>query len=294
MPPSRKRTWEACLKSVVVGLSDRQLVTGLSISIKAIDMYTKGTIDTYHLGIAGDLALLSNTVHATSLLLSNTERHKKHAQSGQDGTSTKWSSRGGGSIHIALTVWRRTCMLATFTLLLALRCLPLKSLDVFSCLSQCATTTNHSGFIEVGVFVFILILLHVPVLSSFGNTSAKAGCWILNRLPLNGLSKILRTTNAFFKFTVPILATFFRMMRGLSVSLVYATFMIVSPILVTTTIRINFTFAQQVMSDDDRRLESELGFGQMVPLLLLMLPFMSAIEAYYGDFPYTLGANTSN
>ena len=42
------------------------------------------------------------------------------------------------------------------------------------------------------------------------------------------------------------------------------------------------------LSGGELRMEHSMGFGQIIPLILLMLPFMAAATAYYGELSVTL------
>ena len=106
---ARDGPWEKSMKGVVLGLSDTQLVTGLSISITAYRMYAKGTIDLYHFAIATDLSWSSIGVHALCLWLPQTIGQWPVAPSTQTSGSQQLTSppkHKGQWVRVGVLVWR--------------------------------------------------------------------------------------------------------------------------------------------------------------------------------------------
>lgn len=277
----RRRLWSNILEQIVVSLSDQQLVTGLSILIVGCSMNSYGTIDVYHFVTVTDLAWLSANTHAMSLIL--TRRYLRQARreprdddtSDHDSICLYESDRAGHRSLIGLTAWRMLCIYSTVAMLLfGLVDTSYEDLyDSFACPMRCMPL-NDPGSTSLGVTIFEIASL------AWGYGRILAETLLLRiRLPENVVTTIKRTWVG---------RSIVRGIEWILILLLSSTWTVFEQLvwfsIGTWVLYSDLSWGRSLLSKEQLQIEKEWGFGQLVPLLLLMLPFMNAAQAYVGKF----------
>ena len=262
---SRSDAWQSCFKGILLGLSDQALVTGLSITIAAL-VFGSNDMSVYHFEIAMDLASLALGVHLLSSLVLSA-RYIQPFRGGVD--SARNQTHQGWVVQLVLIIWRRFCMFATTVLLIFMW-----STTSFDTLPNCPT--KCSGYealpsskwhklrsrtipiIVADTFLFV-VLGDLPN----GEIVPKAWwSWLTWHPYLRLLYRI--------EFLVSLIMAF-----GFSCC-------------AATLLAHDYIKGSSYLSGGELRVEHSMGFGQIIPLILLMLPFMAAATAYYGELSVTL------
>lgn len=247
------------MQSIVIGLSDQALATGLSLSLSSLVLYNKGTIDKYSFCIASSLACLANGVHILSVILVRTE--KKGEVSPKLDRILYLPFGRGQHIQVVIWAWRRFCMFASLAMFCAMFVIHLSPIEgpsgevLHTCPARCSFTTAPNGrptanHIAVPVMLFVCTLFAVALVegennSFFPNILEHSPTWI---------RKWLHQV-----FAVSVFCVYF----GLGLWI------------------LNFAITFKSLNQGGKY----WGFGQIVSLVLLMLPIMAAAETYQGEIP---------
>lgn len=267
---SRSDAWQNCFRGILLGLSDQSLVTGLSITIAAL-VFGSNDMSVYHFDLAMDLASLALGVHLLSILVlsvdyivpfrgevgsSRGQRHKQHQ---------------GWVVQLVFIIWKRFCMFATTILLVFMwsttnlgtspqcptRCVGSDGLPT----SKWQKLRTSTVYITSANTFFFVLLVNAPN----GNFVFEAWSW-LNWLNWPPSQRLL-----------------YRIGFGVSLIMAFGFSCCAATLLAHDYIK-----GRSYLSGGELRVEHSMGFGQIIPLILLMLPFMAAATAYYGEFSVTL------
>lgn len=274
---SRPGAWRNCFNGILVGLSDQALVTALSITIAALSFGK--TMATYHFRLAMDLGSLAIGVHVLSILVPYIRYRDEYNDTGVLRNPENQPSHQGRRVRIALLLWRRLCMLATAILIsimlhwtdfnLPPKC-PVKCAGKFT-----NPLTRWQAFRKnivklilteaCSLFFFVDLPRLVPVKKS----------WQLQYPTISSMLRYSRISC----FSLYLLAAF-----GFYCS-------------AATLLIHDYVEGRSYMGKGEQHLENAMGFGQLVPIILLMLPFMAAGTAYHGKFcacpaPWLINADT--
>lgn len=301
-----RRCWLIALTAydVVLSLSDTQLVTGLAMLIAALIRLANGLITVYHFSIVTDLVWLASSSHGLSLLVVRSfDESVKPEQRGSESwlRSSLPASRYARSVRVVLMLCMASmlfacCFMTGYTYWY----------DEFSCPAKCtldSDTWNLKGgeplqwmvvnffFIiwEYSIGIFMLIprcrewwMSSVRPLfpRNFNELDFEPGSWKAGRagVPLRVLASHKRP-RAVLRFVWHLLSS---------------EFMSFVQTLAWFSLDIYWIFGQipdhlqdrpighSLMEDpDERKAEDGItGFGQVIPIILLLIPILQIFEAY--------------
>jgi hypothetical protein len=256
----RPGAWKKCMESIVTALSDQALATGLSISISSLVMYNKGTIDKYHFCIASSLACLANGVHILSVILVQTN---KKGEAINKSTGIRGLSFGQGQhIQMVIWAWRRLCMLASLAMFCAMFVIHLGPHNrelrkkQATCPARCSFTSDgvpSASQIAPPVLLFVFTVIAVILVDGKNNSFVPD---ILDHLP-PWMRKWIHA--------VGLAVLIFCVYLGLGLWILFG-----------------FPIQSSLRGQTDWAKGTRWSFGQIVSIVLLMLPIMAAAEAYQG------------
>ncbi|KAI1074247.1 hypothetical protein F5B20DRAFT_564252 [Whalleya microplaca] len=286
--------WAECLYDVVLTLSDQQLVTGLAMLITGIPKLNDGSLTVYHLNIATDLAWFSSITHLLTLLVIRS--FEDSVKPGAPNRTAPWKSSWSYRIPVLV---RSALMVIMASLLLY--CCWISGYsdwdDVDECPALCTVPYAKGGAPLRWVVVnFILILSGYSQALLMQSRSVRMW-WMSKRHCLLGrkdLDPSHQQSKNMAQHT-PATATVKPLTRLYAV-FIYVWFFFASEtydILSAITWFIlggYWTFTDRQAGHDlmdGIELEKEtslLGFGQLVPLILLLLPLLQFSESYASKF----------
>ncbi|KAH8682701.1 hypothetical protein BX600DRAFT_522175 [Xylariales sp. PMI_506] len=279
-------------KDVVLSLSDTQLVTGMAMLVAAVIRLSAKSISVYHFSIVTDLVWLSVNTHGLSLLVvrSYTESAKKERRGEEP-------SRAQKRISSTLARGIRIFLMGS-TAVLLLYCCWVSGYEYwyeeFECPAQC--TLDVSGRKD-GVpkqwmiinFFFILydnllaIIMLIPHAREWWNDkirirfaqNAEHADWPSRFIAIfNGGER----TRVWIKFPFRWIWYFFA--SELFAFLISVTWFILGVFWILAHDQ-DRQSGQSLMVDDQKSEENMIeGFGQLVPLVLLILPVLQVFEAW--------------
>lgn len=296
--PIRNRTKNAniladCFFRLTFALSDQQLVTGIAMMIAGLRMLAQGTISVYHFSLVRDLAFFSSNAHLLSLIvLWRTFTSNR-----------KYLKKTGKRRRFALTFttkWRFFCMFVFFVLLIAANWATASRHwdNMYDCPAACVPrgVENFGGTPLAWAIASTYFLVN-----GYAQWAMQLGEKVLDqekvvrrkvRVLVAGTEEALRRQLKDY----PTMVKLCRAMRLVALSLRFFAFSAATELLtmlgwfaVDTYFTVEDKMAgYQILSDKEWRRENEMGFGQIVPLVLLMLPLMTFLEAYHGELnsPY--------
>ena len=296
----KKELWVTALTNVLVGLSDQQLITCLAILLIATIKMAYGEFSVYHFSICVDLAWFSLGVHTITLavLSSRFRRRVKFPQRANTlGHQTDLKDNGRireGPLPI-MTGLR--LLLMGFCGILMIFCLVIQGYeywwDVFGCPVDCVRRDlggrygGISGAWSTAMIVMLLITLPAAMMN------------LTNRGV--DFSKDLRFTymrrlHDALKPNAQSRPTSAKLYDGL-VAIPRCSWWWFNSILVSTllniiwfgiginTLYVDRAHGHEIIRDQGTKNEElEWGFGQIVPLVFCVLPFIAAGEAFWGKF----------
>lgn len=286
----RAALFAAVLQDVVLTLSDQQLVTGIAILTAGFVLLSNGSISVYHFSIVQDLAWLASNTHLLSILvirdrlLSNSDLRSDDKL--PTGLSLFTFRKGFKGDVPFVRGWRAFLMIAHGALLLASTIVTgfvnWGDDDVFICPAQCTLPYEKGGVPGQWMAANIaLIAISYPttMFSIFESLTRmwirlreKGQAWLDDTLHHDRLKRVLRAVlpwcmplwHFLFSDTADILTQSIWFALGIYYLLA------------------DLYHGRGLMSGEELVAERRLGFGQLVPLLLLMLPLMVALESYKG------------
>jgi hypothetical protein len=280
--------WSECFYRVTMTLSDQQLVTGIAILAASFKLLNEGTITAYHFTIARDLAFFSSNAHLLSLL----------ALWSFWGSERKTSRLTGFQRRFPVpfvTKWRFFCMLVFLGLLMAATWHTAYGLwdDWASCPARCIPKGRNNMGGEPLAWAIASTYFLVTQYTSY---AMALGERILGR------AEALRTRTRKVDDAVeerlkeiPVVLLMYKGVRGLAVVWRFYNFSEFFELLEMMAwflancywVSQNREAAKDVFGNStrgkkERAREDEWGFGQIVPVLLLMLPLMTFFSTYHG------------
>lgn len=279
----RPRRIAECLDVVVLSLSDQHLVFGIAILVAALKMLRERSISVYHFSIAVDLAWFSSGVHLASLVVIG--RCISYRRAELQSFPIAQRSRDGFPF---VEVWRAFCVVVLASLLITALTVPgcRTWYSNFNCPAHCASFNGVGDVRERWMIALVCsILISYPYyLINIFETSKDRQIRVLNKI-----EKVDRSIVESVKFTlVEVMYACLRIPLRCLWYLYTSDFWIAAEAIawfsfgLWSVIRDRST-ARGLMSPEEIVKEgTTTGFGQLVPLIMLMLPLMTLTEAIQG------------
>jgi hypothetical protein len=279
----QNRGWDvdvlaACAGDLAQSLNDTQLVTGAAILVAAlVGLHREdsaGPMTVYHFTIATDLAWLSAGSHIASL---HTETHQHGSRSG-----AKTRPRYG--LTIRLSLWLRIILILAMGALLAYAtwvggytCW----YDTFDCPAKCTTSYERGGEPKKSMIVSLCFICIVYPMELFQLLEAAGyfrfgGFNIFNNTPPRIDSKRSLAQNAYIVLHWALFSIWDFLSSDCFGTLQF-TFWFMWGCFLLIGDRI---LGHREMSAEQAAGEDRTGFGQLVPLVLLLLPLMALMDSY--------------
>jgi hypothetical protein len=269
--------WTDILETFVLGLSDQQLITGLLVLIVAYTKYLPRY--NFNFFIAGDLVFFSNITHAATLttLRSYLRRHGK----------LKWCRIALAYLTSLLWVVQTCIYLAFFP---SLR----HSSPVPARLAFYAEIIQIIGIIWINFVVLLPLFLseRAIMLREALRPSSQVGCpdieacigviedvWQKN--PRGGLGR------GFARFYIWLCQRYIRQKPRILRVAMWITLEVVFPWYSTILILVGLfalALVYLVVDVQDGGIANEWGFGQLLPIFMILLPMFAIFETYVGTF----------
>lgn len=298
--PRDSRLWALCFYDVTIALSDQQLVTGLALLIAGlIKLFHDRSITVYHFSIVSDLAWFSANTHLLSLLV---------------------VVRFDGSVKPALTMtreqrreftrWPRFSTLIRMTLMIVLAALLLCCCaitaykdwnDEWCCPAICTVGLSWGGeplrwfLVSLVLNIYAYSIAIPSVLKRFRVE------WLANIKPFlfeqpssdaNPIEDTSRTSNLFVRALSAVTLAFRSFVIYPIWCFLASEFVSILEMIAWFALGINWTTTDRARAHDPTIMlpkeaddEESWGFGQLVPVILLLLPVVQFIESFSGVWP---------
>ena len=295
----KKELWVKALTKVLLGLSDQQLVTCLAILIVAVVKLADGSLTVYHFTICVDLAWFSNGVHTMTLgILSSSFRRR--VKFPQRATSLDQFSDEGGAEKVRK---RRLPLMTGFRIalmsicgILILFCLVIEGYrswyDVFHCPVDCARRDlkgKYGG--EPGAWstaMISLFLLSYPKdvmgLSNRGIKFIRHVRFhhmkkLYSRLKPRGPPNSIKARS--YSILVSIATYGWWLFNSIICDIIFNFVWFGIGI---WSLMDDRAWGHEIMKTQNvENTELRWGFGQLVPLIICILPFITAGENFWGN-----------
>ena len=282
--------WAESLFEVVVMLSDQQLVTGIAVLSSAIYLRNRGSIAVYHYTIATDLAWFSSNTHLLSLLalrghLSEERRRAAHTPS----LNRSFHRRIMRTFPAA---WRATFMIIMVILLIYANTFTgyAEWYDQFGCPAKCLPVYPLGGTPLRWLIVNLALIFWAYSASLIGLFGASRNQWLHLRGRIVDNDREIKTALSQRPVMLAAYVVFsfacFAIWLFLGSEIFEVLFQVVWFVLGIIWLLQSRRSGQLLMDCEERKAENKLGFGQLVPILLLALPVMAFFEALYSRFLY--------
>ncbi|KAG4442274.1 hypothetical protein IFR05_002265 [Cadophora sp. M221] len=262
--------WSEALFEIVMQLSDQQLVTGTAMLATIIYLRNQGAISVYHYTMATNLAWFSSNTHLLSLLILRgwLSEERKIAERDKDVPSRRKSRRESIFAEYR-SIWRGMFMIIMAVLLIYTNLFMAYEdwLDRYNCPVNCVPSEPIGGEPKKWLIVNLVFILSSYPIALIGLFAFTRGKWMKRR----GLIKDWDDRNK-------------DLFRGLIIHRPYRFVLLFQIAWFGLGIRWvveDRKRGHDIMSHDEKNIENTLGFGQLVPILLLVLPVMSFLEVGY-------------
>lgn len=287
--PQRRRRFTfyiQVLETMVLGLSDTQLVTALAILIIGFAGLDNAGISVYHFTVITDLAWMSSNSHLLTLILLRKylreqdldERERFFVRTTPTCLSPSEEfrcRRHRKNMEKVVKLWRLVGMFLIFCCLFAAGLVEGHQhwADHFQCPAKCVIQDlpGNIGGRPQKWMITSLTLLQTAYLTSI--VPVFTGSMQLWKSFRDRIMQLLPKRNRFvriLRFALWSYSCALSQILGQMAWFCIGTWCIVSDV----------ARGQSLLKENT---EIELGFGQIVPLILLMLPVMAAIETWYGE-----------
>ncbi|KAF2010043.1 hypothetical protein BU24DRAFT_414484 [Aaosphaeria arxii CBS 175.79] len=279
-----------CFFRVTLTLSDQQVVTGIAIMIAGLKLLAENHISIYHFSVVRELAFFSSNAHLLSLI-------SLWAYLSSDRKRYRTTGRYRRIPLAFSTKWRLVCFFAFFVLFLTVTWMGAdRDWDnEFGCPVKCAShNVKDFGGQPLGWAIAITYLLF----TGYTFYALQLGEALVDRNKTVRRWIIAKWSSVDDKVTrriarSSILLKLFHGLKTIAYAwrmYVYSDAMELLTMLGWYTANLYWLIEDKKegsrwMSDEQWTIENEYGFGQIVPLVLLVLPIMTFLEAYYGKKP---------
>ena len=282
--------WSEALFEIVMLLSDQQLVTGTAMLATIIYLRSQGAITVYHYTIATDLAWFSSNTHLLSLVVLRgwlSEERKIAKRDRQFNTRPR--SRSRSILNEFRSIWRAIFMVVMAILLIYTNLFVAYEewYDHYNCPANCVPSKPIGGEPKRWLIVNLSLILYSYPLALVGLFGLTRSAWMKVRRDVRAWDK--NDENVVRKLAGrPVY-------RALSTVVLGIWYLLASEIFEVGEQIAWFGLGIKWVVDDRRRghgimlhdeavTEDTIGFGQLVPILLLALPIMSFLEACYCEY----------
>ncbi|KAI0423750.1 hypothetical protein F5Y09DRAFT_354644 [Xylaria sp. FL1042] len=273
----RSKKLSYVLYDMVVCLSDQQLVTGIALLVAAIKLLNDSTIVVYHFSIAMDLIWFSSNTHLLSLIVVRSfKKSMKPNHLNENRTQTKKSMKRYPLVY-------RVTLMSILALMLLYACWIEGYVgwggDSFNCPAKCTIPYEKGGEnLQWAIANITFIILDYSVTFALLSTSLR-GYWLDHLRPRllrdrSASGKPSRKVNHLAKKTFAVFLYFF-------VSETFEVlFQIIWHILGYISLFSDRNLGHSLMSQQQIEEEDSLGFGQLVPIVLLALLILQLLEYF--------------
>jgi hypothetical protein len=284
------------LFSFVLSLADMQLVTGIAVLAAAVIKLHRGNISVYHFNMVTNLAWFSSNVHLLALLAIRTElvgsfKHGRRWLPPPSQAGLSMSGRAKSAFSWGGDILVRVIAMLTLAALL-LYCSYVSGArgwyDNYNCPAACANGKAKGGQpLAWTVVNFALVLLTYPERCLF--LWPKAGEWWIDKarhwiVDYQGRPKPDRDQR--ISLWRKGFAWVWYVGSSETLEVAVSGFLWFALGVYWTFYDRNTTHAEWEDYSDIGKENDVEGFGQLVPLLLLGLPFLQVLETYCGEFIY--------
>lgn len=263
---TRRELWTKTLERILLGLSDQQLVTGFAIAIAGLSRipYSEGNLKMYHMVLVSDLVWLSHNTHLLTLVVL-----RRYFQ------DHKWSA----AIRTFLM-----CCLAICLIIASIITGHVHTYDYYRCPVACMIQDWTPGGVPGKWMVVNIVLLFygyifaiMPLFDWSRRPYERIILWLEDIYsPRSDRSRTSKTVGWLVKvFVYDILMSAALEIVGMSGWFGAGVYWLLDD-------RNNGQkLLRQAGAEDENNWN---GFGQIVPLFLLLLPTVMAVETYFGTF----------
>jgi hypothetical protein len=276
--PESARTWSNSLYAIIMAISDQQIITGIAILSASIRALEQRSITVYHFNIIMDMAWLSSNVNLICLCVMRSFLDSTHLSNAIS------YSRSHSPVPRFLRI---VAMLVLAALLL--HCSSISGYELWddhvNCPALCITRGKRGGYPHrqmIVTFIFVIqsytfqIARVTPAIRRFFSKALKPRFQSLDQ-KMTG-----RLENSTFRLLL------YAGVRRAAVVLWYfftSDFEFMLEMLAWFVLGLYWTFTDRKeghnhMEHDEIWKENHIGFGQLVPLLLIVLATLAGMEAY--------------
>jgi hypothetical protein len=293
----KAKIYSEILFDVIVTLSDQQLVTGIAMllaGIIGIRDGNPGSMSVYHFSLVSDLAWLSSNTHLASLLVVRAYRNSRKPKSKPESEDERREqnpntiikgNRFGGFLPRSI----RIVLMAVQAMLLLYCSYRLGNVDIyvqFRCPIACTDPKVSGGVPRDWKIVNFVLILYAYPFQIFQSFETLSEYWNRRLRPKIIDHKSLHSTptqrqgiwnSKACRLLWPGLWYF------LASETVEIAQLIVWFILGIYWVASDRVGGQQLMEPGEIETENRWGFGQLVPLVLLILPLIQFLDSYEGN-----------
>ncbi|KAI1843013.1 hypothetical protein JX266_010866 [Neoarthrinium moseri] len=287
------QVWGRVLYDMVVGLSDQQLVTGIALLVTAIIKLYNGSITVYHLNIVTDLVWFSSNTHLLSLLVVRSFEQSVKPNQRQPANNARRPRQFKAKLPSLIRALLM-CILAGMLLYLTWVSACSEWYGVLDCPAQCTLPYGKGGSpLQWAIVNFVLVLYTYP-LALFMLSRGSRIFWVDKCRPTLIDDKSLVAAGQKVNWgqhgSLPgkgLKAFFLSVWFFLSSDMEAILEQIAWHVLGYYWLFSDRDNGHIIMDESEKEKENGLGFGQLVPLFLLMLPVVQFFESWAGKlFPH--------
>jgi hypothetical protein len=297
---ARRERIAECLRDVITSLSDTQLVTGIAILVAALKKLGDGSITIYHFNIVTDLAWFSSNTHILSLLVvrSFSDSAKPQARK-TDGSSTKFVVW----LMIQLPSFIRAALMLVLAVLLFYASWVAGYqhwYDDLRCPANCILNSSiwrQSGLPKRWMAVnFFYILWSYPIALLMLIRDFRL--WWMDHIRTKLIDK--QSLGSRKTENIPDFRSIHDIyQKGLKHVFLFVWYFFSSELITVLESCVWFSLGcwwlrtdrangHNAMDPDERTVENAWEFGQLVPIMLLLLPVLQFFESFASEYGKTM------
>ena len=266
LTPESRHYYSKIIESLVIGFADQQLVTALAVLITG---FIKCDISVYHFNIVSDLAWLAANVHLNSILV----------------TRGYLLERRAANILRCVGVLLIGSLLTMVNLVQGNTNWGDSEPWPMACINL-STQFDPSASMWTAFWIFILWAEYGPVIISLNPPLQRSINEMLGSITLQVQHGVITIRDRFSRSrrVLQLLICVVRLIWMIwSSRVLIAAQLIIWLVLQIDWLYADRNFGHEFLSSEETALESQWGFGQLVPMFLLLLSFLSALETWSGE-----------